>query len=194
MKLFTFLFLFFTALWSADIDTRLYEGNNTIAYYEEVSKLIDREEPKVQADTERIDTERMILEKLVNMTSFTSKIHPMPDSLLPNDQNISMENYLSYLNALTDTYATISTLKAQQDTIPDSKYYPPKGAGRNVAIMFLGGSDGGLPNYYDIEGLTKLGYPCFIVGYFATKNTPERLEMIPLEYFEEALKTFKSLG
>lgn len=81
---------------------------------------------------------------------------------------------------------------AQKDTIPDSRYYPPKGENKNVAIMLLGGSEGGLPNYYNIERFTKLGYPCFIIGYFGTKNTHDRLEMIPLEYFEEAIKTFKS--
>jgi hypothetical protein len=58
--------------------------------------------------------------------------------------------------------------------------------------MFIGGSEGGLPNYYNVVQFTKLGYPCFVVGYFGTKSTPDRLEMIPLEYFEEAIKTFKS--
>ncbi len=111
MKSLILLLLLSLSLCSADIDTKLYEGNNTIAYYEEVSKLIDQEEPKEQADIERIATERMILEKLENMLSFTPKIHPLPDSLLPDDQNISMENYLSYLNALTDTYATIEYSK-----------------------------------------------------------------------------------
>jgi len=88
-------------------------------------------------------------------------------------------------------FCVIETI-AQSDTIPDSKYYSPKVEGKNVAIMFLGGSEGGLPNYYDIEQFAKLGYPCFVVGYFGTKNTPDRLEMIPLEYFEDAIKTFKS--
>src|SRR5688572_4052397 len=81
---------------------------------------------------------------------------------------------------------------AQKDTIPDSKYYPPKNDGKNVALMVLGGSEGGFPSYYDTEYLTKLGYPCYVVGYFGTKNTPGYLEMIPLEYFEEIIEKFKS--
>jgi dienelactone hydrolase len=85
----------------------------------------------------------------------------------------------------------IETL-GQKDTIPDSKYYPVKGESKNVVIMLLGGSEGGLPNYYNIDRFTKLGYPCFIIGYFGTKNTPNKLEMIPLEYFEDAIKTIKS--
>lgn len=88
--------------------------------------------------------------------------------------------------------ACFNTVLAQKDTIPDSKYYPSTGVEKNVAIMLIGGSEGGLPNYYNIERFTKLGYPCFIIGYFGTKNTPDRLEMIPLEYLEVAIKTFKS--
>jgi len=74
----------------------------------------------------------------------------------------------------------------------DMKYYPPKGAPKNVAIMMLGGSEGGLPNYYDTAGFTAKGYPCMTVGYFGTENTPDRLELIPLEYFEDAIIKFKS--
>jgi uncharacterized protein len=79
-----------------------------------------------------------------------------------------------------------------QNIIPDSKFYPPSGGSKNVAIMFFGGSEGGIPDYYNIESYTSKGYPCFLVGYFGTKNTPSSLEMIPLEYFEDALYTFKS--
>jgi dienelactone hydrolase len=81
---------------------------------------------------------------------------------------------------------------AQKDTIPDSKYYPAKGKIQNVALILLGGSEGGLPNYYDTEKLTGLGYSCLVLGYFRTKGTPARLEMIPLEYFEKAITDLKS--
>ena len=80
----------------------------------------------------------------------------------------------------------------ETEKIPDSIYFPPCGEPQNVALMLLGGSEGGLPNYYDTKGLTEKGYPCFIVGYFGTENTPDRLEMIPLEYFEEAIREFQS--
>jgi uncharacterized protein len=85
-----------------------------------------------------------------------------------------------------------SKVMAQKDTIPDSKYYPAKGNIQNVALILLGGSEGGLPNYYDTEKLTGLGYSCLVLGYFGTKSTPARLEMIPLEYFEKAITDLKS--
>lgn len=126
MKLLTLLFLLSLSLWSADIDTRLYEGNNTISYHKEVRKLINQEQPQEQAGIERIATERTILGKLANMLSFTSKVNPMPDSLLSDDQNISTENYLSYLNALTDTYTTIDTLKKEQSNMQSKRQYLSK--------------------------------------------------------------------
>jgi len=121
MKSLILLFLLSLNLWSADIDIKLYEGNNTTEYYQDIKKLIDKEEPKAQADIERIATERMILEKLENMLSFTPKIHLLPDSLLPDNQPISMENFLSYLNALADTYTTIDILKEQANSMQSKR-------------------------------------------------------------------------
>ena len=83
-------------------------------------------------------------------------------------------------------------LKAQKDTIPDSKYYPAKGNIQNITLILLGGSEGGLPNYYDVEKLAGLGYSCLVLGYFGTKNTPDRLELIPIEYFEKEITSLKA--
>ena len=80
---------------------------------------------------------------------------------------------------------------AQDKIILNAKYYPPSVESGNVAIMFLGGSEGGMPNS-NVEPFTAKGYPCFKVGYFGTEHTPGHLEMIPLEYFEEAIRSFKS--
>ncbi len=127
MKAFLLLLSLSISLWSAEIDTKLYDGNNTKSYYEEIAKRIEAEEKsdqnKTKEDTERIATERMILGKLANMLSFTLQVDPMPDSLLPDDKNISTENYLSYLNALTDTYAKIDTLKKEQTAIQSKRHY-----------------------------------------------------------------------
>ncbi|MGB5505969.1 MAG: mechanosensitive ion channel domain-containing protein [Sulfurovum sp.] len=123
MKFLTLLFLCTFSLYAADIDTKLYEGNNTIAYYEEVEKLIEKEKSLDQADIERIATERMILENLKNMLSSKSKIHPLPNALLTDGQNIRAENYLSYLNALADTYATIDILKEEQSNMQSKRKY-----------------------------------------------------------------------
>ena len=78
---------------------------------------------------------------------------------------------------------------AQEKLILDTEYLPPSGKTKNVVIMFLGGSEGGMPTS-NVEPFIEQGYPCFKIGYFGTKHTPDYLEMIPLEYFEEVLKSF----
>ncbi len=127
MKSFLLLLSLSLSLWSAEIDTKLYDGNNTKSYLEEIEKRIETEQKSDQnltkADTERIATERMILGTLSNMLSFTLQVDPLPDSLLPDDQNISSENYLSYLNALTDMYAKIDTLKEEQSAMQSKRHY-----------------------------------------------------------------------
>jgi dienelactone hydrolase len=96
-----------------------------------------------------------------------------------------------FVASLFVIFCFIKTI-AQRDSIPDSKYYPAKGKARNILLILLGGSEGGLPNYYDVEKLTSSGYPCFILGYFGTKSTPKRLEMIPVEYFEKEIRALQS--
>lgn len=127
MKAFLLLLSLSLSLWSAEIDTKLYEGNNTKSYLEEIAKRIETEQKPDQnitkEDTERIATERMILGTLSNMLSFTLQVDSLPDSLLPDDQNISSENYLSYLNALTDMYTKIDTLKKEQSAMQSKRHY-----------------------------------------------------------------------
>ncbi|MFC2139250.1 acyl-CoA thioester hydrolase/BAAT C-terminal domain-containing protein [Bacteroidota bacterium] len=88
-------------------------------------------------------------------------------------------------------FAYFTNGAAQENFILDTEYYPPSGEVRNAAIMILGGSEGGMPKS-NVERFTSKGYPCFKVGYFGTEHTPGHLEMIPLEYFEEVIKSFKS--
>jgi len=81
--------------------------------------------------------------------------------------------------------------RAQENFVLDAEYYPPSVESGNVAIMFLGGSEGGMP-FVNVAPYTAKGYPCLKLAYFGTEHTPDRLEMIPLEYFEKAIATFRS--
>jgi len=71
----------------------------------------------------------------------------------------------------------------------DTRYYPPKGEAKEVALMLLAGSDGGY-GYFDTDLFSNAGYPCLAVAYFGTPDTPQNLVMIPLEYFESAITYF----
>lgn len=73
----------------------------------------------------------------------------------------------------------------------DAEFYVPQGKSKNLAILVLGGSEGGIPRRH-AQMLAKEGFPTLTLGYFKTKQTPEYLDMIPLEYFDEPIKWFES--
>jgi dienelactone hydrolase len=99
------------------------------------------------------------------------------------------QSILFLIGSLILAYMTPAA--AGEEFILDTEFFPPSGESKNVAIMFFGGSEGGMPTS-DVERFTAKGYPCFKVGYFGTEHTPKNLEMIPLEYFEKAIKSLKS--
>lgn len=79
----------------------------------------------------------------------------------------------------------------EKEVIIDQVYNPAQGNAKNVAVVYVGGSEGGLPNFhFESKELPKLGYPTLGVGYFGTTNTPERLELIPIEYIIQAITSF----
>lgn len=84
--------------------------------------------------------------------------------------------------------------KKIDNKIIDLKYYTPKNnVSNDVAIIFVGGSEGGFPIGHNYSKYTDKGIPCLSLAYFNTKNTPETFNAISLEYFYSAIKYFKSL-
>ncbi len=63
---------------------------------------------------------------------------------------------------------------------------PPSTKHRMPAVLFFGGSEGGLPCYQGVL-LASHGYPELDLAYFGAKGLPAQLERIPLEYFRRAL-------
>jgi uncharacterized protein len=68
-------------------------------------------------------------------------------------------------------------------------FFAAKAAGRRPAILFIGGSEGGLqPGSGGIlGGLTGAGYDVLYVCYFGCPGTPPHLVSVPLESFDRAL-------
>lgn len=82
---------------------------------------------------------------------------------------------------------------AQGNFVLDTIYSPAKSEAKNTAIIYLGGSDGGIPNWeFERDSLPKLGFPTLGLGYFKTEHTSDTLQLIPLEYFVQAINDFKS--
>lgn len=102
---------------------------------------------------------------------------------------------MSYIKRGTCLLISIISLSCSSSQIDnyviDSKYYAPTDEMKNIAIIFLGGSGGKMPRY-NYRNFTEKGYPSLALGYFNTKNTPQELEMIPLEYFKKAIDEFKN--
>jgi pimeloyl-ACP methyl ester carboxylesterase len=83
------------------------------------------------------------------------------------------------------------TVFGQGKFVLDTIYSPAKLESKNVAVIYLGGSDGGIPDWdFERDSLPKLGYPTLGLGYFKTEHTPDTLQLIPLEYFVQAINDF----
>jgi dienelactone hydrolase len=68
-------------------------------------------------------------------------------------------------------------------------YYAPTGMEPpRPAVLFIGGSSGGLPCGYVQSLLASHGYPTLGLAYFGVPGLPQNLERIPLEYFQRALR------
>ena len=57
-------------------------------------------------------------------------------------------------------------------------------------VLVLGGSDGGIPSRR-AKLLAESGFPALALAYFKTGRTPQYLDMIPLEYFDQPIEWLK---
>ncbi len=72
----------------------------------------------------------------------------------------------------------------------DGEFYPPVGSPKKLGVLVLGGSDGGIPSRR-AKFIAEKGFPVLALAYFKTSRTPEYLDMIPLEYFDEPIEWLK---
>ncbi|MHC4713285.1 MAG: acyl-CoA thioester hydrolase/BAAT C-terminal domain-containing protein [Planctomycetota bacterium] len=57
----------------------------------------------------------------------------------------------------------------------------------NTGVLLLGGAEGGLSRR-EAKRLASDGYPTLAMAYFKAEGLPERLEMVPLEYFDAPIE------
>ncbi len=66
--------------------------------------------------------------------------------------------------------------------------YTPTTPGRHPAVLVVGGSEGGLKGSAPIaRRLAQQGYSALAIAYFDLPGLPDRMELLPLEYFDKAL-------
>jgi dienelactone hydrolase len=69
-------------------------------------------------------------------------------------------------------------------------FFYPKGGKALPLVLAMDGSGGGFIDYKNMQFLALEGYAVLSVAYFKAPGRPEKLEEIPLEYFERALHRF----
>jgi dienelactone hydrolase len=65
-------------------------------------------------------------------------------------------------------------------------FFAPAGQERHPGVLVVGGSNGGVP-VRPAAWLASHGYAALALAYFRYQDLPEKLEAIPLEYFQSAL-------
>jgi len=69
----------------------------------------------------------------------------------------------------------------------DGVFSRPDGDGPFVGVLALGGSDGGIPQYF-VNLLVAEGFACLGLAYFNTPDTQPALVEVPLERIERGLR------
>ena len=67
----------------------------------------------------------------------------------------------------------------------------PEGKGPYPGVLALGGSDGGIPEYF-LRLLVPEGFACLALAYFATPDTQPALIEVPLERVERGLRWMRA--
>lgn len=73
----------------------------------------------------------------------------------------------------------------------DGEFFPPVGPSKKTGVLVLGGSDGGIPGRR-AKLIAEKGFPTLALGYFKTTHTPDYLDMIPLEYFDQPVEWLRN--
>ncbi len=75
-----------------------------------------------------------------------------------------------------------------------ANYYPVAGDGQHPAILLLGGSEGGIGTGMSRMAVTLQdeGYAVLSLSYFGAPEQPGKLELVPLELFDQAIDWIKS--
>jgi potassium efflux system protein len=114
----------FSSLFGAEIDTRLYDGNSTLAYYHELAQKIDAQIAHEESDSERITTEKLLIKSLIELQQPPLPLEDLlPNTFLVKEGNISTELYFSYLNALTHIHLEMELLEERASAMQMKRKY-----------------------------------------------------------------------
>lgn len=99
-------------------------------------------------------------------------------------KNILKATLVSALLISAGVNASTTPLNAEQHGFV-GHYHPATSTEPQVAVLVLGGAEGGLPKQL-AQPVIDAGYPTLALAYFNADGLPAELENIPLEYFAKA--------
>lgn len=101
---------------SADIDTSLYEGENTLKYFQKVEKTINSNMAQKLKNNETISLEKSTLEKLKQLYTIKDEIKPF-ETINLGKSKIKQGTYLKALSLLTSLQNEITRLEIKEKDI-----------------------------------------------------------------------------
>jgi uncharacterized protein len=97
---------------------------------------------------------------------------------------------IAILLVCADVNAKTQMLSVGEDGFV-GKYYLATSTEPQIAVLVLGGAEGGLPTQL-AQPIADAGYPTLALAYFNAEGLPSELEKIPLEYFAKATTWLKN--
>lgn len=83
---------------------------------------------------------------------------------------------------------TVRPLTMAKDKLTGVYVAPKPDGAKHPAVLYFGGSEGGLPPQSLPDLLASHGYPVLAVAYFHAPGVPEDLRNVPIEYFATAAR------
>ncbi len=102
MKYLLLLLLLTPALFSAEIDTKLFEDENRASYYKEITTQIDASAQSGLVDKEIIKTQRVLLERLQKESEIKVSIDEYDLNTIKSKQNISQDSFQDAIKFLAN--------------------------------------------------------------------------------------------
>lgn len=125
MKILAVAFIFTITLFGIQIDTRLYEGGDTLTYYNQLEEKLSDNVVMDDTDAERLKSEKSLLGNLRMLVIKEPPIQIFSTALMENEQ-IEDHEYLKLFNVISVALEQMNKLKESQIFIQEKLSYLKK--------------------------------------------------------------------
>jgi dienelactone hydrolase len=139
---------------------------------------------------------------LASLRPTGAKAHDRDAALVPPEDGLELrldarqgERLVGTARALrrsSDTGVSATELTVAADGLAGRLWAPKRDGRRPVAVLSLGGSEGGFASDWVERLVASRGYPVLQLAYFDAEGLPDELREIPLEYFTRAVARLRA--